>query len=111
MAQTAAVAPASEARVNTFLARVYLLMFVGLAVTGVISYWVSQNLQFQFRLFTNPWLGWGLFILQIIVVAALSARIMSMSTGAAALLFLVYAGLVGVTLSSIFLLYSHLEVT
>ena len=33
MAQAAAVEPASEARINTFLARVYLLMFVGLAIT------------------------------------------------------------------------------
>lgn len=109
MAQ-AAVAPASETRVNTFLAQVYLLMFVGLAITGVVSLWVSTNLQFQIRLFTSPFLGWGLFILQIIVVAALAARIMSMSTGAAALLFLLYAALVGLTISSIFLLYSSQQI-
>lgn len=106
MSQTVAASPASETRVNTFLARVYLLMTVGLIVTGLVSIWISENLNFQFRLFTNPWLGWGLFILQIIVVAALSARVMSMSPGGAALLFLLYAGLVGVTISSIFLLYS-----
>ena len=110
MAQAAAVAPASEARVNTFLARVYLLMFVGLAVTGVISLWVSENLQFQTKLFTNPWLGWGILILQIVVVVVLSARVMSMSTGAGALLFLFYAALVGLSLSSIFLLYSQEQI-
>ena len=109
MAQ-AAVAPASETRVNTFLAQVYLLMFVGLAITGVVSLWVSTNLQFQVRLFTSPFLGWGLFILQIIVVVALGARVMSMSTGAAALLFLLYAALVGLTISSIFLLYSSQQI-
>ena len=48
MAQAAAVSPASEARINTFLARVYLLMFVGLAITGVVSFWVSENLKFQY---------------------------------------------------------------
>jgi FtsH-binding integral membrane protein len=110
MAQAAAIKPVSEARINTFLAQVYLLMFVGLAVTGVMSLWVSQNLQFQFRLFTSPWLGWGLFIIQILVVAVLAARVMSMSTGAAALLFLIYAALTGVTLSSIFLLYSNEQI-
>ena len=110
MAQAAAVTPASEARVNTFLARVYLLMFVGLAVTGVISLWVSENLQFQTKLFTNPWLGWGILILQIVVVVVLSARIMSMSPGAGALLFLFYAALVGLSLSSIFLLYSQEQI-
>jgi FtsH-binding integral membrane protein len=49
MAQATAVAPAVEARVNTFLAKVYVLMFVGLAVTGVVSYWVSQNTEFENR--------------------------------------------------------------
>ena len=106
MAQSAAVSPATEAKVNSFIARVYLLMFVGLAVTGVVSLWVSENLRFQWRLLTNPWLGWGLFILQIIVVVALTARVMSMSAGGGAVLFLLYAALTGLSLSSIFILYS-----
>lgn len=49
-------------------------MFVGLAITGVVSYRASENLQFQFRLLTSPWLGWGIFIIQIVVVVALSGR-------------------------------------
>jgi FtsH-binding integral membrane protein len=103
---TATAEPATEARVNTFLARVYLLMFVGLAITGVVSFLVSQNQQFQSRLFTSPWLGWGLFIIQIMVVAILSATVMRLAAGVAALLFLLYAALVGLSLSSIFVLYS-----
>ena len=106
MTAAVATAPATEVRMNAFLSRVYLLMFVGLAITGVVSYWVSENMQFQTRLFTNPWVGWGIFIIQIIVVVALSARINQMNSGAAALLFFLYAALVGVSLSSIFLLYS-----
>ena len=106
MAQAATATPANEAKVNKFIAQVYLLMFVGLAVTGLISLWVSQSLQFQINLFTNPWLGWGLFILQIIIVVAFAASLMRLSTGAAALLFLFYAALTGLSLSSIFLLYS-----
>ena len=107
MAQAAAVSPATEAKINSFIARVYLLMFVGLAVTGVVSLWVSESLRFQWRLLTNPWLGWGLLILQIIVVVALSARVMSMSAGGGVVLFLLYAALVGLSISSIFLLYSQ----
>ena len=110
MAQTAAVTPATEVKVNSFLAKVYLLMFVGLAVTGLVSLWISENLRFQYNLFTKPWLGWGILILQIIVVVFLSARIMTMSPGASALLFLFYAALVGVSLSSIFLLYSQQQI-
>ncbi len=67
MAQaTTAAAPATETRVNTFLAKVYLLMFVGLAVTGLVSYWVSVNTEFESLLATNPALGWALFIVQVI---------------------------------------------
>ena len=110
MAQATAAAPASEAKVNTFLAQVYLLMFVGLAVTGLVSLWVSESLRFQYALFTNAWLGWGLFILQIVVVAFLAARIMSLSPGAAALIFLFYAALVGLSISSIFLIYAQEQI-
>jgi len=102
----AAVVPTSEARINTFLARVYLLMFVGLAVTGVVSFWVSENLRFQFRLWNSPWIGFGLLILQVVVVVFLSANVMKMNTGMAAILFLLYSALVGLSISSIFILYS-----
>ncbi len=100
----------SEARVNRFLAQVYLIMSVGLVVTAVVSTWVSTSLKFQFRLFTSPTLGFGLFILQIIVVVALSASVMRLSPGVAFLLFLFYAALVGVTISSIFLIYGQEQV-
>lgn len=106
MTQAAAVSPTTAARINTFLARVYLLMFVGLAITGAVSFWVSENLKFQYRLFTNPWLGWGLLILQVVVVVAISANVMRMASGVAALLFLLYSALVGLSISSIFILYS-----
>jgi hypothetical protein len=107
MAQsTTAAAPAAEVRVNSFLAKVYLLMFVGLAVTGVVSYWVSENTEFESVLATNPALGWGLFIVQVILVHVISVRVMKIAPGAATLLFLLYAALTGLAISSIFLLYS-----
>ena len=97
----------SEARVNRFLAQVYLIMSVGLLVTALVSSSIATNLQFQFRLLSSPGLAFGLFILQIIVVVALSASVMKLSPGVAFLLFLFYAALVGVTISSIFLVYSQ----
>lgn len=110
MTQAIAAKPVSEARINSFLGQVYLLMAVGLAVTGLVAYWVGANLQFQYRLLTQPWLAFGLFIIQIILVVVISARVMSLSPGAAALLFLLYAALTGVTLSSIFLIYSQQQI-
>jgi FtsH-binding integral membrane protein len=111
MTQAAALAPATEARINTFLARVYLLMSLGLAVTGVVSYLVSENIGLLIRLNTNPWLAWGLFIVQIVVVAILAARVMSLSPAVATLIFLGYAALTGLSISSIFLVYRQEQIT
>ncbi len=101
-----AAAPASETKVNVFLAKIYLLMFVGLAITGIVSYFVSKYTQFETRLATNPALVWALFIVQVIVVHVISARVMKIAPGAGVILFLFYAALTGVAISSIFLLYS-----
>jgi FtsH-binding integral membrane protein len=107
---TTAAAPAAETRVNTFLAQVYLLMFVGLAITGVVSYWVSENTAFAARLATTAALVWGIWIVQVILVHVISVRVMKISTGAATLLFLLYAAVTGVAISSIFILYSDEQI-
>ena len=110
MAQATAAAPVSETKINTFMAQVYLLMSVGLAITGLVAYWASNDQQFLVNLYTKPWFAFGLFILQIVLVVVLSARVMTMSPGAAALLFLFYAAVTGLALTSIFLIYSDEQI-
>jgi FtsH-binding integral membrane protein len=110
MAQATAAAPVSETKINTFMAQVYLLMSVGLAVTGLVAYWASNDQQFLVNLYTKPWFAFGLFILQIVLVVVLSARVMTMSPGTAALLFLFYAAVTGLALTSIFLIYSDEQI-
>jgi len=66
-------------RVNTFLARVYLLMTLGLVVAGQ----VAMNKQFLLRLPTSPWLAWGPFLVQLMVVLGLSSSVRRMSPGGA----------------------------
>lgn len=100
----------SDTRVARFMAQVYLMMSIGLLVTALVSTWVSTNLELIWRISTNPWIGFGLFILQIMIVVALSAKVMDMSPGAAAFLFLIYAALTGLTISSIFLIYSSQQI-
>ena len=80
---TTAAAPATETNVNTFLAKVYLLMVVGLAVTGLGSYWISEITGFESPLVASPILGWELFIVQVILVHAISLsmrKIVNIST-------------------------------
>ncbi|MGD8474793.1 MAG: Bax inhibitor-1 family protein, partial [Anaerolineae bacterium] len=103
MARAAATSPATEVRVNRFLAQVYLIMSLGLVVTALVAAWVSTNLRLQFRIAADPWFAWGLFIVQIMVVVALSAAAMRLKPAVAALLFFFYSALTGLTISSILL--------
>ncbi|MCP4360618.1 MAG: Bax inhibitor-1/YccA family protein [Chloroflexi bacterium] len=113
MAQAQAVqtGTVSEPRVLRFMAQIYLLMSVGLLITALVSTWVSTNPRLLLRLNTSPGLAFGLFIIQIVIVIALSAKIMDMNTGAAALLFFFYAALTGLTISFIFLIYTSEQIS
>jgi FtsH-binding integral membrane protein len=107
MTQAATVQAASEVRFNRFLALVYLVMAFGLGITALVSSWTVANEDLMRRILFDPWFVWGLFIIQLIVVAALSGAVMRMSAGAALLLFVVYAALTGVSISAIFIYYSQ----
>jgi hypothetical protein len=106
MAQARALPAASEVRINRFLALVYLVMAVGMAITALVSTSVSTNPVLMKRILFDPWFTFGLFMVQIIVVVWLSAAVMRMSPAVALILFLLYSALTGLALSSIFLYYS-----
>ncbi len=110
MAHSVQAAAVSDTRVARFMAQVYLLMAAGLVITALVSTWVGANLELLWRISTNPWIGWGLFLLQIFIVVALSASVMRLNPGVAALLFFVYAALTGFTISTIFLIYSQQQI-
>jgi len=97
----------SESRISAFLSQTYLVMAFGLFITGIVATWTSNNLNLLLRLNTNPWIAFGLFIIQIFIVAMLSAAVLKLSSLLAALLYVLYAGLTGLTLSSIFLVYTQ----
>ena len=107
MAQASAVQANSTVRFNRFLASVYLVMAIGMAVTAWVSSSVSTNQELMKRILYDPWFAFGLFMLQIIVVVFLSAAVTRMSAGLAFLLFLVYSALTGLALSAIFIYYSQ----
>jgi uncharacterized protein len=110
MPQAKALKVASTAGFNRFLALVYLVMAVGMAITAVVAKSVSDNSDLVKQILFNPWFAFGLFMLQIIVVVWLSAAVMRMSPGVAFLLFLFYSALTGLALSSIFIYYSQTKI-
>jgi FtsH-binding integral membrane protein len=108
--ETARPAAISEVRLNSFLAQTYLLMSFGLLITGIVSSLTSNNLNFLLRLNTNPWIAFGLFIIQVAVVVGLSAAALRLSPAVAGLLFIFYAALTGLTISAIFLVYTQEQI-
>lgn len=89
---------------NKLLSKVFMWMFVGLAITFAVGYGVSCNTNMLYNLFSGyKWII--LVILELGIVIALSAFINKLSSIVAKTLFCVYAGITGLTFSTIFLVY------
>jgi uncharacterized protein len=89
-----------------FMSRVYGWMTAGLCLTGAVAWDVSGNPELMREIFGNRLLFWGLIIAQLGAVAALGWAINKISAFVATLIYFVYAGLTGLTLSAIFLVYT-----
>jgi uncharacterized protein len=97
---------AYEGEIQLVFSQVYLLMTLGLVVTALVAAWVSTSPTMLRLIFTNWWVPLALFVVQIILVIALTAAISRLSTGAAVAIFIAYAALLGMTLSAIFIVYT-----
>jgi FtsH-binding integral membrane protein len=107
MVQAQAIPVAKPIAFNRYMALIYLTMALGLAITAAVSQGVYANEDLMMRILFNPWFAFGLFLLQIFLVVAISAAVMRLSPGVAFLLFLLYSALTGVAISSIFIYYSQ----
>ena len=120
-----ATAGVFDAGLRAHMLRVYNYMLAGLAITGAASWLtylaaVTTNpaqaaahlpngvmlTSIGVTLFTGP-VMWVLLLGSLGLVMFLSFRIQSMSVGAARASFLVYAGLIGITFGSLFVVYTY----
>jgi FtsH-binding integral membrane protein len=98
---------------RSYMLRVYNYMAAGVALTGVAAYGTYQaavdqagNLTpFGAAVFQGP-LMWVLLFAPLVMVMVLSFGIQRMSVGMAQLAFWAYAGLMGVSLASLGLVYT-----
>src|SRR5688572_7116207 len=97
-------------RERSFIRSVYGWMFGGLLLTAAAALWVVSSAAMKQLIFGNPVMIWVLLIAEVGLVMFLSFRIMKMSAGAAAAAFLVYSLLSGLTLSSIFFVYTSASI-
>jgi uncharacterized protein len=94
--------------------RVYNLMAIGLGITGVAALGTAalamSNPAFAQLIYASP-LRWVVMLAPLALVFFLSFRIHSMSVSTAQTTFWAYAALLGVSLSSIFLVYTGASIT
>jgi len=96
----------SEAKA-AFMSRVYTWMTGGVLLTAAIATVLGQNEELMVTLLTTRGLFMGLLIAQLALVIGLSAAMNRISAATATLLYILYAALTGVTLSTIFVMYTH----
>ncbi len=89
-----------------FMSGVYKWMTFGILLTGFISYYVASSPNIVMTIVTNKILFYGLIIAQLGAVFYLSMMIQKISAVTATLVYLLYASLTGLTLSTIFLVYT-----
>ncbi len=96
----------TSAAVNSFIRSVYNWMAIGLALTGFVAFFVASSPTLLRMIVGNQLIFFGLIIGELALVFYLSARVQKIQASTATTLFIVYAGLNGMTLSVIFLAYT-----
>ena len=106
-AQNGAFGAAQAAEsLSTYIGKTFLWMFGGLLLTFIVAFgMVSSGLTFQMLYRGGTAILVGVTIAELAVVIIMSARIRKISPTGAAVCFLIYAALTGVTFSMYFYLF------
>ena len=110
MEQNAIARPTTDVLVNNFVRSVYNWMAIGLALTGCVAFYVSNDrdiLQF----IATPMIQIVLFIAIIGLAVSIGGMMNRISAGTATGLFVLYSGLMGVLLAPIFIVYTQASIT
>ena len=92
--------------VNDFVRSVYNWMCAGLALTAVVSLYISSNDALFNLIFRNRIIFFGLILGELALVFSISGMVNRMCAGTASALFILYAVLNGATLSIIYRIYT-----
>jgi len=91
---------------SDYLSGIFAWMFAGLSASGLVGFLIANSADNVKALFLNPISFFVLIIAQLGLVVFLSAKITKLSANMARAVFMAYAVSVGVTLSTIFLVYT-----
>lgn len=90
---------------RAYMLRVYNYMVTGLALTGAVAYIVAST-PAVFNAIFGSGLQWVVILAPLGMVFFLSARINKMSAAAAQITYWIFAGLMGLSLASVFVIYT-----
>jgi FtsH-binding integral membrane protein len=97
---------------RSYMLKVYNLMALGVALTGLVAYFVAdlaisngQLTGFGQAIYLSP-LRWVVIFAPLALVFFLSFRLHAMSEAAAQITYWIYAALVGASLSTVFVVYT-----
>ncbi len=110
MEQNAIARPTTDVLVKNFVRSVYNWMAVGLALTGCVAFYVSNDLDIL-RVIASPMIQIVLFIAVIGLAVSIGGMMNRISAGTATGLFVLYSGLMGVLLAPIFIVYTQASIT
>ncbi|WP_347253037.1 Bax inhibitor-1/YccA family protein [Leminorella grimontii] len=99
----------AEGGLQAFMAQVYGWMTCGLLLTGVTA-WMVPGTALQAFIFSSNITFYGLIIVQLGVVFFLSGMVSRISGAMATTLFMLYSVLTGLTLSSVFIVYTSASI-
>jgi uncharacterized protein len=105
---TRAEAQAAEIDVGLrqYMLQVYNYMASGIALTGIVAYLVAATPALTNALFGNAIMPWVVMLAPLGMVFYLSARIQTMSFSGAQISFWIFAGLMGLSLATVFLAFT-----
>lgn len=102
---------ALSASFPALMRKVYVWMTFALAITGMCAYGVATSPSLVQMLYGSPATIWVLLFAELGLVFYTTARIDRLSLSTATTLFIIYSALNGVTLSSIFMVYTQTAIT
>ena len=91
---------------QTYMAQVYGWMTCGLLLTSIVAWYAANSEKITYLLYTNRIALIGLIVVQLGLVFVLSGMISKLSGSAATAIFMLYSALTGLTLSSVFIVYT-----
>ena len=97
----------SRTGLQTYMAQVYGWMTCGLLLTAFVAWFSANTPAVMMFVFSSKITFFGLIIAQLVLVFVLSGLVHKLSAGMATTLFMLYSALTGLTLSSIFIVYTY----